>query len=71
MTDYTKVQLSNHGLFIAPNAAVAYKLASYTKRSMIREIADLWPEMIRDKTWTRAYLHSLPSYVLAVILCQI
>lgn len=67
----TSVQLPAHGIFTADNVDVAIKLASYTKRSMVREIADVWPEMIRDKTWTRAYLNSQPAYVLAVILCQI
>lgn len=67
----TSVQLPKHGIFTADNVDVANKLAHYTKRSMVSEIADTWPEMIRNKTWTRAYLRSQPSYVLAVILCQI
>lgn len=67
----TRIVLDVHGVFIAPNDAIAYKLAHSTKRQMVKAICDTWPELIKDATWTRAYLQAQPSYVLAVILTQI
>lgn len=67
----TMVVLGGSGTFSAPNDAVAWKLAHMTKRAMVAECCDLWPGLLRDGSWSRAYLRSLPSYVLAVILSQI
>ena len=69
-TDYTRVDLRD-GTYIARTSAVAIRLAQQSKRAMIKTIAeDYWPDLIADGSWTRAYLRSLPAYVLAVILSQ-
>jgi hypothetical protein len=67
----TKIEIVGHGLFVARTEDVASYLTTHTKRQMVKDIADLWPELIRDKSWTRADLRTMPAYVLAVILNQI
>lgn len=67
----TRIELPGHGLFVAHTANVARRLKVQRKRDMVKAIAEIWPEMIKAKTWTRAQLQNLPSYVLATILEQI
>lgn len=59
------------GTYVAHMDAVKEKLATTSKRDMIREIKDLWPELKNERYFTPAELRHENPYVLAIILCQI
>lgn len=67
--DHTRVDLPD-GTYVARTSVVAARLARQSSRSMIKEIAETWPELFRDGSWSKATLRTYPAYVLAVILCQ-
>lgn len=66
-----EIHLAPHGIFIAAMEAVQIRMMRQSRRELLREIFDTWPEMLERGDWTKAYLHSLDTYILAIILCQI
>jgi hypothetical protein len=61
----------NGGDYVAYTDVVDCMCKAHTKSYMVRTCAELWPELLRDGSWTMTWLRSQPKYVLAVILNQL